>query len=63
MRRDKWYAFNYRDAKTGKFMEANSFRDTDYYSAKLQAEVYRDRLAFYNPDKQVRFTREYNRCH
>lgn len=58
--KDCFYSFNY--FKDGKFIEARSFRDTDYYSAKLQAEVYSDRLRYYNPESKIVFKREYNRA-
>jgi len=51
--------FNY--FKNNKFMEANSFRDTDYYSAKQQAEVYLYKLEYYNEGK-ITYKRDYKKA-
>lgn len=56
--KQKYYSFIFR--KDNKFFECQSFRDTDYYSAKLQAEVYADKLRYYN-NGIIKVTREYNR--
>lgn len=57
--KQRFYTFNYY--KDGRFFERNSFRDTDYGGAKLQAEVYADKLRFYNEGCKITFKRDYKR--
>jgi len=57
--KDRFYTFNFRDT-TGRFIECYSFRDTDYYSAKLQAIVHAQRLEYYQKCA-IRTTRSYDR--
>ena len=58
---ERFYQFVFRN-ENGNLLEINSYRDTDYNSAKLQAQKHAYSLEYYS-NSSVTVTRTYNKQH